>query len=88
MAYKVLLCTVPAVTKMLALRVISEMGANYHQRYFTFIKHFGINYLLQNPMVGHVTRRPISHHNPHAFQLAKLFRYPIGTISYGITSIL
>ena len=30
-----LMCTVPGVSKMLALRVISEMGANYHQRYFT-----------------------------------------------------
>ena len=30
-----LMCTVPGVTKMLALRVIAEMGANYHQRYPT-----------------------------------------------------
>jgi transposase len=28
-----LMCTVPAVTRMLALRIIAEMGANFHQRY-------------------------------------------------------
>ncbi len=27
------MCTVPGVTKMLAMRIIAEMGANFHQRY-------------------------------------------------------
>jgi len=40
-----LMCTVPGVTKMLALRIIAEMGANYHQRYFSaeaFTKGIGV----------------------------------------------
>jgi transposase len=40
-----LMCTVPGVTKMLALRIIAEMGANYHQRYFSaqaFAKGIGV----------------------------------------------
>ena len=40
-----LMCTVPGVAKMLALRIIAEMGANYHQRYFSaeaFAKAIGV----------------------------------------------
>src|SRR3990172_9057422 len=40
-----LMCTVPCVTKMLALRIIAEMGANYHQRYYSaeaFAKGIGV----------------------------------------------
>lgn len=29
------MCTVPGVTKILVMRIISEMGANYHQRYYS-----------------------------------------------------
>lgn len=39
------MCTVPGVTKMLCLRVIAEMGANYQQRYPTaeaFAKAIGV----------------------------------------------
>lgn len=40
-----LMCTVPGVTKMLALRIIAEMGANYYQRYYSaeaFAKAIGV----------------------------------------------
>jgi hypothetical protein len=40
-----LMCTVPVVTRMLALRMIAEMGANYHQRYYSaaaFSKGIGV----------------------------------------------
>ena len=40
-----LMCTVPGVNKMLALRIIAEMGANYHQRYYSaeaFAKGIGV----------------------------------------------
>ncbi len=40
-----LMCTVPGVTKMLAMRIIAEMGANYHQRYCSaqaFAKGIGV----------------------------------------------
>jgi transposase len=40
-----LMCTVPGVTRMLALRVIAEMGANFHQRYYSaeaFSKAIGV----------------------------------------------
>ena len=40
-----LMCSVPGVTEMLSLRIIAEMGANYHQRYSTaeaFSKAIGV----------------------------------------------
>lgn len=39
------MCTVPAVSRLLALRIIAEMGANYHQRYYSaaaFAKGIGV----------------------------------------------
>ena len=40
-----LMCTVPGVTMMLAMRIIAEMGSNYHQRYYSaaaFAKAIGV----------------------------------------------
>lgn len=60
-----LMCTVPGVTKMLALRVIAEMGANYHQRYFSaeaFAK--GIGVVPSNEVSGgKLLKRRASHGN-------------------------
>jgi transposase len=40
-----LMCTKPGVSRLLALQVIAEMGANYHQRYYSaeaFAKGIGV----------------------------------------------
>lgn len=60
-----LMCTVPGVTQMLALRIIAEMGANYHQRYFSceaFAK--GIGVVPSNEVSGgKLLKRRASHGN-------------------------
>lgn len=74
-----LMCTVPGVTKMLALRIIAEMGANYHQRYFSaeaFAK--GIGVVPGNEVSGgKLLKRRSSHGNKrvkfHLLSTAKAF---------------
>jgi Transposase IS116/IS110/IS902 family len=63
-----LMCTVPGVSKMLALRIIAEMGANYHQRYYSaeaFAK--GIGVVPSNEVsAGKLLKRRASHGNKRA----------------------
>jgi len=74
-----LMCTVPSVTQMLALRIISEMGANYHQRYYSaeaFAK--GIGVVPSNEVSGgKLLKRRASHGNQrvkfHLLAAAKVF---------------
>jgi transposase len=74
-----LMCTVPGVTKMLALRIIAEMGANYHQRYCSaqaFSK--GIGVVPANEVSGgKLLKRRASHGNArvkfHILCAAKAF---------------
>ncbi len=60
-----LMCTVPGVTKMLAMRIIAEMGANFHQRYHSaeaFAK--GIGVVPSNEVSGgKLLKRRASHGN-------------------------
>lgn len=75
----ILMCTVPGVTKMLALRIIAEMGANFHQRYFSaeaFAK--GIGVVPSNEVSGgKLLKRRASHGNQrvkfHLLSTAKAF---------------
>ena len=74
-----LMCTVPGVTKMLALRIIAEMGANYHQRYFSaeaFAKAIGV--VPSNEVsAGKLLKRKASHGNKrvkfHLLSASKAF---------------
>jgi len=74
-----LMCTVPAVTKYLAMRIIAEMGANYHQRYYSaeaFAK--GIGVVPSNEVSGgKLLKRKASHGNKrvkfHLLSAAKVF---------------
>jgi transposase len=74
-----LMCTVPGVTRMLALRVIAEMGANFHQRYSTaeaFAKAIGV--VPANEVSGgKLLKRKASHGNMrvkfHLLSAAKAF---------------
>jgi transposase len=74
-----LMCTVPGVTKMLSLRVIAEMGANYHQRYYSaeaFAKAIGV--VPANEVSGgKLLKRRSSHGNKrlkfHLLSSAKAF---------------
>lgn len=74
-----LMCTVPAVTKMLAMRIIAEMGANYHQRYYSaqaFTK--GIGVVPANEVSGgKLLKRKASHGNSrvkfHLLSATKVF---------------
>lgn len=74
-----LMCTVPGVSKMLAMRIISEMGANYHQRYFSaqaFSKAIGV--VPSNEVSGgKLLKRRASHGNKrvkfHLLSSAKSF---------------
>lgn len=74
-----LMCTVPAVTELLALRIIAEMGANYHQRYYSaeaFAK--GIGVVPSNEVSGgKLLKRRASHGNKrvkfHLLSSAKVF---------------
>lgn len=74
-----LMCTVPAVTKLLAMRIIAEMGANYHQRYYSaeaFAK--GIGVVPSNEVSGgKLLKRKASHGNKrvkfHLLSVAKVF---------------
>jgi transposase len=74
-----LMCTVPGVTKMLALRIIAEMGANYHQRYdsaASFAKGIGV---VPSNLVsgGKLLKRQASHGNKrvkfHLLLVAKAY---------------
>jgi transposase len=60
-----LMCTVPGVSRLLALRVIAEMGSNYHQRYYSasaFAK--GIGVVPSNEVSGgKLLKRRASHGN-------------------------
>jgi transposase len=60
-----LMCTVPGVTRMLSLRIIAEMGSNYHQRYHSgeaFAK--GIGVVPSNEVSGgKLLKRRASHGN-------------------------
>lgn len=59
------MCTVPAVTRFLAMRIIAELGANYHQRYYSagaFAK--GIGVVPSNEVSGgKLLKRKASHGN-------------------------
>lgn len=74
-----LMCTVPGVTQMLALRIIAEMGDNYHQRYDSaeaFAK--GIGVVPSNEVSGgKLLKRKASHGNRrvkiHLLNVAKVF---------------
>jgi hypothetical protein len=74
-----LMCTVPYVTKLLALRIIAEMGENYHQRYYSaaaFAKAIGV--VPSNEVSGgKLLKRKASHGNKrvkfHLLQTAKVF---------------
>ena len=73
------MCTVPAVTQFLAMRIIAEMGANYHQRYYSaeaFAK--GIGVVPSNEVSGgKLLKRKASHGNKrvkfHLLSAAKVF---------------
>lgn len=73
------MCTVPAVTRLLAMRIIAEMGANYHQRYYSaeaFAK--GIGVVPSNEVSGgKLLKRKASHGNKrvkfHLLSVAKVF---------------
>jgi transposase len=74
-----LMCTVPCVTKMLSLRIIAEMGANFHQRYYSaeaFAKGIGV---VPNNEVsgGKLLKRKASYGNKrvkfHLLSAAKVF---------------
>jgi len=74
-----LMCTVPGVSRLLALRVIAEMGSNYHQRYYSaaaFAK--GIGVVPSNEVSGgKLLKRRASHGNKrlkmHLLSSAKAF---------------
>ena len=74
-----LMCTVPGITKMLALRIIAEMGENYYQRYYSaeaFAKAIGI--VPSNEVSGgKLLKRRASHGNKrlkfHLLFAAKAF---------------
>jgi len=74
-----LMCTVPYVSQLLALRIIAEMGANYHQRYYSaaaFTKAIGV--VPSNEVSGgKLLKRKASHGNQrvkmHLLQTAKVF---------------
>jgi hypothetical protein len=74
-----LMCTVPGISKMLAMRIIAEMGANYHQRYCSaqaFAK--GIGVVPSNEVSGgKLLKRQASHGNSrikfHILCNAKVF---------------
>jgi transposase len=74
-----LMCTVPYVSKLLALRIIAEMGDNYHQRYYSaaaFAKAIGV--VPSNEVSGgKLLKRKASHGNMrvkfHLLQTAKVF---------------
>lgn len=74
-----LMCTVPGVSKMLALRIISEMGDNYHQRYDSaaaFAKAIGV--VPSNEVSGgKLLKRKASHGNKrvkfHLLSVAKVY---------------
>jgi transposase len=73
------MCTVPAVTQLLAMRIIAEMGANFHQRYYSaaaFAK--GIGVVPSNEVSGgKLLKRKASHGNKrvkfHLLSTAKAF---------------
>lgn len=73
------MCTVPAVTELLVMRIIAEMGANYHQRYYSaeaFAK--GIGVVPSNEVSGgKLLKRKASHGNKrvkfHLLSAAKVF---------------
>ena len=73
------MCTVPAVTRLLAMRIIAEMGANYHQRYYSaeaFAR--GIGVVPSNEVSGgKLLKRKASHGNKrvkfHLISAAKVF---------------
>jgi transposase len=67
-----LMCTVPGITQMMALRIIAEMGANFHQRYCSaeaFAKAIGV--VPANEVSGgKLLKRKSSHGNANIkFQL-------------------
>lgn len=74
-----LMCTVPGISQMLAMRIIAEMGANYHQRYCSaqaFAK--GIGVVPSNEVSGgKLLKRKASHGNTrvkaHLIFAAKAF---------------
>jgi transposase len=74
-----LMCSVPGVTRMLAMRIIAEMGANYHQRYYSasaFAR--GIGVVPSNEVSGgKLLKRRASHGNArvkfHILSAAKAF---------------
>lgn len=74
-----LMCSVPGVTSMLALRIIAELGANYHQRYASaeaLAKAIGV--VPANEVSGgKLLKRKSSHGNPrvkfHLLAAAKAF---------------
>lgn len=74
-----LMCTVPGVTRMLALRIIAELGENYHQRYYSaeaFSKAIGV--VPANEVSGgKLLKRRASHGNIrvkfHLLSAAKAF---------------
>jgi hypothetical protein len=73
------MCAVPFVTKMLAMRIIAEMGANYRQRYCSaeaFAK--GIGVVPSNEVSGgKLLKRKASHDNArvkfHLLSSTKVF---------------
>jgi transposase len=74
-----LMGTVPGTTKMMALRIIAEMGANYYQRYYSaeaFAKAIGV--VPSNEVSGgNLLKRRSSHGNQrmkfHLVSCAKVF---------------
>ena len=74
-----LMCTVPGVSKMLAMRIIAEMGDNYHQRYDSaaaFAKAIGV--VPSNEVSGgKLLKRRASHGNKrvklHLLTVAKVY---------------
>jgi hypothetical protein len=73
-----LMRTVPGVTQMMSLRIIAEMGANYHQRYYfaaAFAK--GIGVVPSNEVSGgKLLKRRASHGNQRV-------KFPTGTYCRG-----
>jgi transposase len=74
-----LISTVPAVTQLLAMRIIAEMGANYHQRYYSveaFAKGIGVFSSNEVPG-GKLLKRKASHGDKrvkfHLLSAAKVF---------------